>query len=70
MVLVHVPPQLVSPLPHTSVHTPATQLFPLVVQSVPHPPQFFGSFLVSTHDDPHNVDPPSHTTLHVPATHV
>ena len=69
MVLVHVPPQFVSPLPHTSVQTPDTHVLPVVVQSVPHPPQFFGSFLVSTHDDPHGVEPPSHTTPQTPATH-
>ncbi len=46
-------------------HTLFTQAAP-VGQTVPHPPQLFGSFAVSTHKLPHNTEPPRHSTPHWP----
>ena len=65
----HSPPHIVSPDEHVlrPVHTPAAQKPER--QVLAQPPQFFGSFFVSTHDESQRVVPPPHVITHAPAVH-
>ena len=61
----HDEPHFVAPPVQVSAHAPLLQTIP-PVQIVLHPPQWFGSVLVSTHDEPHLVVPPTQLSEHAP----
>jgi len=68
-VLKQAPLQAVVPPEQTSEHVPSTQVFPVVVQSVPQEPQFFESFLTSlqTAGVPHAAKPVAQVATQEPA---
>jgi len=55
----------VRPMPHVVPHVPLLHDSP-EAHALPHPPQFDGSTLVSTHELPHCVVPPPHDEAHAP----
>jgi hypothetical protein len=65
----HAAPQSVRPAEHDEEQTPAEQTSP-GAHATPHPPQWYGSELSSTHSPPQGVSGAVHTALHVPALHV
>ena len=67
LVSMHLPvPQSTVPPLQTSWHVPATQVLPVVVQSLPQDPQFFESLLLSlqTAGVPHAMKPVPHEAVH------
>jgi hypothetical protein len=61
-------PHWVVPPEQTNAHVPLSQTSS-GAHVLLHPPQWAGSFVVSTQALPHFVDPPAQFKLHAPATH-